>query len=80
MPTYLLCHRHDSAECGPAYAAWKGFDSPLRHQEAIASCAYNGHQIWWTVDAVDPDGAVSLLPGFVARRTEVVTVTSVKIP
>ena len=31
MPTYLLHHQHAAAECGAAFAAWNGFDSPLRH-------------------------------------------------
>jgi hypothetical protein len=80
MPRYLLHHRHEPAECGPAFAAWKGFSSPLRHGAALGSCLLGGHAIWWTVEASTPDQALALLPLFVARRTTVTAVTEVAIP
>jgi hypothetical protein len=42
MATFVLCHRHEPAECRFAFAAWRGFDSPLRHATALASCAVGG--------------------------------------
>jgi hypothetical protein len=80
MPRYLLHHRHDPSECGPAFAAWRGFSSPLRHHRALGSCLLGGHSIWWTVEAATPDRALELLPGFIARRTTVTHVTEVAIP
>lgn len=62
------------------YAAWKGFDSPLRHVAALASCLQGGHAIWWDVQAVDADAALALLPPYVAERTTVVAVSEVSIP
>ena len=38
-------------ECGVVFAAFKGHQSPLRHQPTLASCRSGGHAIWWTVDA-----------------------------
>ena len=37
MPLFVLVHHHEPDECRFAFAAWKGFDSPLRHQPAVAS-------------------------------------------
>ena len=80
MPRYLLAHRHAARECAVVFAAFKGHDSPLRHVPAIATCVSGGHEIWWIVDATDPDAAIALLPFYVARRTRVVVVTEVLIP
>ena len=80
MPLYLLSHRHDPRECGPAFAAWKGFESPLRSQTAIASCVDGGHRAWWRVEAPDAASALSQLPPFVAERTEVEAVREVTTP
>ena len=44
------------------YAAWNGFDSPLRKHGALASCANGGHRLFWTVDAQDGESALSQLP------------------
>ena len=46
MPTFLLTHRHEPAECRYAYAAWLDFESPLRHQRADSSCMHGGHRLW----------------------------------
>jgi len=80
MPTYLLRHQHRPDECAVAYAAWKGFDSPLRHHHAVSSCVEGGHLIWWTVAAVSPDAALALLPPYVADRTQPIRVRAVLIP
>jgi hypothetical protein len=80
MARFLLEHRHEADECGVAYAAWKGFESPLRRGSAVASCLLGGHAIWWEVDASDPAAALALLPPFVAARTAVAAVREVAIP
>ena len=80
MPQYLLQHRHPPAECGVAFAAFKGHDSPLRRQLTLASCRAGGHAIWWTVDADSEDDALRLLPFYVAERTTVTRVSEVRIP
>ena len=82
---FMLNHHHSPAECRVAFAAWKGFDSPLRHDAAFASCASgdaNGsdHHIWWRVEATDAEAALALLPPYVAQRTEVSRVQEVPIP
>jgi hypothetical protein len=80
MPQYVLHHRHEAHECGVVYAAFKGHDSPLRHQAAVASCRGGGHEIWWTVDAGSERGALAQLPFFVAERTTASEVNDVEIP
>lgn len=80
MPSYLLHHRHQPTECGPSFAAWKGFESPLRHHRTVGSCLQGGHAIWWTVDAASEECALGLLPLFVAERTSVTHVTEIEIP
>jgi hypothetical protein len=78
--SYLLHHRHEPAECGVVYAAFKGHSSPLRRQTTFASCSSGGHAIWWTVEAESEEAALALLPFFVARRTTVSGVSEVVIP
>ena len=80
MARFLLHHRHEPQECGVAFAAFKGHESPLRHQAALASCRSGGHAIWWTVEAASEEDALALLPFYVAERTTVTTVTEVEIP
>ena len=80
VPRYMLSHRHEPAECRVAFAAWRGFDSPLRHGETIASCAAGGHAVWWTVEAGTAQDALAQLPPFVADRTEASAVSEVAIP
>ena len=36
MPLFYLHHSHEPDECETAFAAWKGFESPLRHRPAAA--------------------------------------------
>ncbi len=80
MPRFLLQHRHDPADCGAAFAAFKGHTSPLRHRPASASCVSGDHAIWWTVDAESEQRALALLPYFVAQRTVATRITETDIP
>lgn len=80
MPSFLLHHRHEAEECPSAYAAWKGFDSPLRGVEAPSSCRFGGHEIWWEVDAPNDHDALARLPGFVGERSVAIRVNRVEIP
>jgi hypothetical protein len=80
MPTFVLSHRHRPDECRSAFAAWHGFDSPLRRSLASASCIRGEHRIFWTVEARDVGAALALLPPFLAERTDVSEVAEVQIP
>lgn len=80
MPFFYLHHSHEPGECAAAFAAWRGFSSPLRHRPAAATCLTGGHCLLWRVDAADSEEAAALLPPFVASRTEVVEVRDVEIP
>ena len=80
MPRYLLHHHHEPSECGFAFAAFRGFASPLRHSAPLASCGFGGHSIWWAVDAASEGEALTLLPFYVAERTTAVLVSEVRIP
>ncbi len=80
MPLYLLHHQHAAAECAAAFAAWSGYDSPLRHRPAASSCLAGGHAVWWRVEAESADGALGLLPRYVRTRTTVTGVRDVEIP
>ena len=80
MPRYLLEHRHGARECGVVFAAFAGHDSPLRRKAAIATCAFGGHAIWWTVDAPSAEQALALLPFYVAQRTTASQISDVRIP
>ena len=80
MRLFILTHQHEPHECGAAFAAWKGFDSPLRHQRALASCLNGGHRAWWYVEAHDAASALAQLPPFVAQRSQAEAVHEVTIP
>jgi len=80
MPRFVLHHRHEAHECARAYAAWKGFASPLRQKTAASSCVEGGHEIWWIVLADEAEAALALLPSYVARRTDAIAIREVKIP
>ena len=80
MPRYLLHHRHEPHECGVVFASFKGHESPLRHRPTLASCRSGGHAIWWTVEAETDEGALRLLPFYVAERTTATRVSEVEIP
>jgi hypothetical protein len=79
-PVFILRHRHQPAECASAYAAWKGFSSPLRRHRTLSSCVEGGHEIWWRVPACSSDEALALLPPYVAARTEAIETREVQIP
>jgi hypothetical protein len=80
MPSFMLEHRHQPEECPSAFAAWKGFESPLRGHPAPSSCRLGGHQIWWEIEARDEIDALGHLPGFVAERTIANRINKVDIP
>jgi hypothetical protein len=80
MPRFLIHHRHVPHECGAAYAAFKGTESPLRHRPTLASCAFGGHEIWWVVEAQGEAQALALLPFFVAQRASATRIGAVDIP
>jgi hypothetical protein len=80
MPCFLVHHRHEPRECGIAFTAFKGHDSPLRHRAALASCPTGGHAIWWALEAASEDDALRQLPFYVAQRSTVTQVTEVEIP
>lgn len=80
MPRFMLSHGHRPEDCRIAFAAWNGFDSPLRGHGAMASCATGGHRMFWTVEANDEADALAQLPPFVAERTEISNVREVPIP
>lgn len=80
MSRFLLHHNHEPRECGVVFAAFKGYESPLRHQATLASCGSGGHSIWWTVEALNEACALALLPFYVAERSTVTPVTDVEIP
>jgi len=62
------------------FASFSGHASPLRHQPTIGSCLSGGHAIWWDVNAASEAEALELLPFYIAQRTTVVGITTVKIP
>jgi hypothetical protein len=80
MPAFLLHHEHEPHDCAAAFAAWLGFDSPLRHQAAPSTCLFGGHSIWWWVHAGDSAAALALLPRYVAERTTPIEVREFEIP
>ncbi len=80
MPVYLLHHQHEPGDCATAFAAWQGFDSPLRHRPVISSCVTGGHALWWRVSAANPLAALALLPAFVAGRATATEVRDFQIP
>ena len=80
VPIFALFHEHQPAECAIAFAAWKGFASPLRHSRPLGSCASGGHRVWWIVEAADRPAALAQLPPYVAERTVADEVREVPIP
>jgi hypothetical protein len=80
MTSYLLHHQHTARECAAAFAAWRGFDSPLRRHVAASTCLEGGHAVWWRVEAPSRQAALALLPPFVAHRTDTIAVRDVLIP
>lgn len=80
VPSFLLRNEHAPADCAATFAAWIGFDSPLRHTQAPSSCLAGGHELWWRVDAEDAGSALALLPRYLRSRTQVARIRDVEIP
>ena len=80
MRTFVLHHRHEPHECDAVFAAWAGFQSPLRHGLVSSTCLGGGHGLYWTVQAADVEAALALLPPFVAERTQAIQVREVEVP
>ena len=80
MPRFLIHHRHEARECPAAFAAWKGFASPLRHGVTISSCLSGGHEVWWEIEAASEPEALAQLPHYVADRSSVVRISDVQVP
>ena len=74
MQRFRIHHRHEPSECGAVVASWRGFSSPLRHEVAVSSCPFGGHEIWWDVDGVSEAEVLARLPPFVARRSTAIPV------
>jgi hypothetical protein len=80
VPYFLLHNHHAADDCGVVFAAFRGFASPLRHTEALASCRSGGHEVWWRVAAEDAAGALRQLPRYVASNSTATRVDSVGVP
>jgi hypothetical protein len=80
MFRYVLHHRHEPHECGVVFAAFKGHRSELRHQQALGSCDFGGHAIWWVVEAASEQQALGFLPFYLAERTTATRVSHIEIP
>jgi len=80
MPRFLIHHCHERRECGVVFAAFRGHESPLRRQATLASCAFGGHAIWWSVEATGEAEALALLPFYVSERATATRVGEVEIP
>jgi hypothetical protein len=80
MQRFLLAHEHSADECAVVFAAWRGMDSPLRHTSAASTCEFDGHAIWWDVEATSASEALAMLPTFVAARTIATRISEVQIP
>ncbi len=77
---FMLSHRHEPEECPVAFAAWRGFESPLRRHSTLGSCVEGEHALWWTVEAESEELALCQLPPYVAERTVATPVSEVAIP
>jgi hypothetical protein len=80
VATFVLAHTHEPAQCSAAFAAWRGFESPLRSTTVLSSCVRGGHRLYWFVEADDASAALAQLPPFVAERTEATEVREVPVP
>jgi len=80
MPVFMLQHQHEPHECAAAFAAWSGFESPLRHRTVESSCLTGGHRLWWRVPAPDHASALAQLPQYVAERTTATEIREIPIP
>lgn len=79
MPRYLLRHSHDAADCEVAFAAWKGFASPLSGTTLLSSCPGGEHDVYAVVTALGPDEALGQLPPWVRSRATATLVRDVRV-
>ncbi len=92
VKNFILIHGHRPDECSVAYAAWSGFDSPLRGKKVQSTCGryvsrqppdVHGsvavHEIWWTTQANDSVAALAQLPPYVRARTQAREVSEITI-
>jgi hypothetical protein len=84
VKSYVLIHEHTPAECAIAYAAWRGFVSPLRGRPVQSTCARHVshppvHEIWWTTQAENAAAALMQVPPYVRDRSEAREVSEVMI-
>ena len=80
MPAFLLHHQHEPGECAAAFAAWTGFDSPLRGRPAASTCLSGGHGLWLRVRARDSASALRMLPRYLAERSTPIEIRDIRIP
>jgi hypothetical protein len=80
VATFVLWHQHEGDECSAAYAAWRGYVSPVRRRSVLSSCLTGDHAIWLTVDAENARSALALLPPYVAKRTRAMEVRETALP
>jgi hypothetical protein len=80
MPKFMLQHHHEAAECEAVFAAFQGFESPLRNKPAPSTCLAGTHCLWWCAEAPSAEAALAQLPRFVAERTRATCVRDVGIP
>jgi hypothetical protein len=85
----LLSQRFMGPDRAVAFAAFGTTVAAGRGQRALAGrCAhrrarrFGGHAIWWDVNAASEAEAeaLDLLPAYIAQRTAVVAIATVKIP
>jgi hypothetical protein len=79
MALFMLEHRHQPSECAVAFAAWKGFDSPLKHTAVLCSCRSGDHRLWFVVTAATAESALLHLPRYIAAKTVAIDVGEVTI-
>jgi hypothetical protein len=80
MGSYVLCNTHLERECAAIFAAWRGFESPLRRHAPASACRWSDHRLWWEVEADSAAEALGQLPPFVADRTEAIRVIRAELP
>lgn len=80
MAFFLIHSRHQEAECPATYAAWRGFESPLRRSAPYATCLWGGHEVWWETEAESQAAALRQLPTFVAERSRAIRVMKASLP
>ena len=69
--------RVSAASCSPPSGATR---ARCATSATLASCAFGGHAIWWSVEAAGEAEALGLLPFFVAERATATRVDDVDIP